>query len=188
MRKYLLLPTFVLGLHSFVVPLDASAAIITKPVHSDGAGGDFIITCDAGPITADYAAESASDLPLTDPYAVQRGADKGLVRLMNEGGRRTKRYIIPHDLIRAIVRVKLDADILDRVDLVFTTTDLMLIHTSAAGAGIFTGSDVYQLPYSPVRGVDRKPLQNNQDLLQALDFGLSFYQPVAAKCGSRTGL
>jgi hypothetical protein len=169
MSKFLLPSALVLAVHFFVLQRDASAAVITKHVHSDTAGGDFIISCDSGPITADYAAETASDVPLTDPYAVERGADRGLVHLMNQGGTPAKVYFIPHDLIRAIVSVKYDADVLDRVDLVFTTGDLMLIHTSATGGGIFTGSDVYQLPYTPVQGVDRKPVQSGQDLLQALD-------------------
>jgi hypothetical protein len=108
---------------------DASAAAVTKHVHSDAADSDFIVSCDSGPIAADYAAETASGVPLTDPYAVQRGADKGLISLMSQGGVRARRYIIPHHLIRAIVRVQYDQDL-----------------------------------------------------------GLSFYQPLKAKCGSRPGL
>jgi hypothetical protein len=126
---------------------DASAAIVTKHVHSDAADSDFIVSCDSGPIAADYAAETASGVPLTDPYAVQRGADKGLIRLMSQGGVRAKRYIIPHHLIRAIVRVQYDELIPDRVDLVFTMTDLMLIYTWTSNAGVFTTRDIYQLPY-----------------------------------------
>jgi hypothetical protein len=166
---------------------DASAAVITKHVHSDAADSDFIISCESGPVTADYAAETASGVPLTDPYAVQRGADKGLIHLMSQGGVPAKRYIIPHHLIRAIVTVQYDQLIPDRVDLVFTTQDLRLIHTSTGGAGIFTTSDVYQLPYDGSGSVDRKPLQQNEDLLQMLDLGLSFYQPLKDKCGSNPG-
>jgi hypothetical protein len=66
---------------------------------------------------------------------------------MSQGGVRAKRYIIPHHLIRAIVRVQYDELIPDRVDLVFTMTDLMLIYTWTSNAGVFTTRDIYQLPY-----------------------------------------
>ena len=183
----IMLSALLLALHAFVLPQNASAAVMTKRVHSDVAGVDFIVSCTPGPIAADYQAETGSGVTSTDPYAVQRGADKGLVTLMSEGGRRTKQYIIPQHLIRAIISVKYDVTIPDRVDLVFTPRHLVLIHTSTASAGIFTESDVYQLPYSGGRGVDRKPLQDNQELLQMLDLGLSFYQPRNATCGSSAG-
>jgi hypothetical protein len=73
------------------------------------------------------------------------------------------------------------------VDFVFTTQDLRLIHTSTGSAGVFTTSDVYQLPYDGSGSVDRKPLQQNEDLLQMLDLGLSFHQPLKDKCGSNPG-
>jgi hypothetical protein len=180
----ILLPALFLALHAFVLPQSAFAAVMTKRAHSGVAGVDFIISCAPGPIAADYRAEAGSSVKLTDAYAVQRGADKGLVTLMSQGGRHTKQYIIPHHLIRAIVSVKYDETVPDRVDLVFTRGHLVLIHTSTADAGIFTESNVYQLPYSGGRGVDRKPLQGNQELLQMLDLGLSFYQPRNATCGS----
>jgi hypothetical protein len=179
MNRSRLLSAFVF----FALLQDVSAAVVTKHVYGDAADSDFIVSCDSGPIAADYAAETASGVPPTDPYAVQRGADKGLISLMSQGGVRAKRYIIPHDLIRAIVRVQYDQVIPDRVDLVFTTKDLMLIHTSTGNAGVFTTSDVYQLAYDGTGRVDRKPLQQNEDLLQVLDLGLSFYRPLNAKCG-----
>jgi hypothetical protein len=180
----ILLFALLLALHAFVLPQNASAAVMTKRVHSGVAGVDFIVSCAPGPIAADYQAETGSGVKLTDPYAVQRGADKGLVTLMSEGRRRTKQYIIPQHLIRAIISVRYDETVPDRVDLVFTRKHLVLIHISTASAGIFTESDVYQLAYSGGRGVDRKPLQDNQELLQMLDLGLSFYQPRNATCGS----
>jgi hypothetical protein len=168
----------------FALLQDASAEVVTKHVHSDAADSDFIVSCDAGPIAADYAAGTAAGVPLTGPYAVQRGADKGLISLMGQAGVHARRYIIPHHLIRAIVRVEYDQVIPDRVDLVFTAKDLMLVHTSTSNAGIFTTSDVYRLPYDGNGSVDRKPLQQNEDLLRMLDLGLSVYQPLKAKCGS----
>jgi hypothetical protein len=159
---------------------DASATPITKRVHRDG--GDFIGTCDAGPFVADYRAETASGVPLTSAYAIERGADLGLVRLMAEGGRRVKEYEIPRNLIRAIVRVKLDADIPSWVDLVFTEKRLTLVYTTTANAGIFTDSEVYQLPYNRNGGVDDGPLRRDQDLRDMLRLGLSAYHIPEAKC------
>jgi hypothetical protein len=175
-----LLPALVL----LALLRNASAAVVTEHVHSAAADSDFIVSCDAGPIAADYAAETASSVKLTDPYAVQRGADKGLVSLMSQGGVRARRYIVPHRLIHAIVSVQYDQVIPDRADLVFTIQDLMLIHPATDGAGIFTTSDVYRLPYDATGSVDRKPLRQNEDLLRMLDLGLSFYQPLKARCGS----
>jgi hypothetical protein len=164
----------------FMSSLDASAALITKQVR--GHGGDFILVCDAGPFTADYVAETASGVPLNSAYAIERGADKGLVRLMDEGGRRVKKYQIPSHLIRAVVQAKRVADIPDRADLVFTTTTLTLVRTSTANGGIFTDSDVYQLPYSREGGVKDGPVHRSQDLRDMLRLGLSVYDMRDAKC------
>jgi hypothetical protein len=170
----------IVGLLSFVLAQDASAGPITKRVHGDG--GDFITACDGGPFTADYAAETASGVPLTSPYAILRDADKGLVRLMAEGGRRVKKYEIPRTLIRAIVRVKRVAGIPDRADLVFTTKGLTLVDTYTANGGIFIDSDVYQLPYRRDGGVDDGPFRRSPDLRDMLRVGLSVYDAREAKC------
>ena len=127
-------------------------------------------------MTGDYAAESDSGLPDTDPYVVARGAYKGQIHLMSENGRRTKRYIVPRAGICNIVRVKYDMDVLDYVDLVFTGKKLILVHTSTANAGIFTYSDIYELPYLKDDLVDRKLLAHDKQLMRMLDLGLSFYQ------------
>ncbi len=184
MTRVFLSLVLVLALQAIVLPQDGAAAAITKRVHSDRTGEDFLVSCDAGPIDADYVAETSSGVKLTDPYAVARGADKGLVMIMSQGGKRAKRYIIPHRLISAIVRIQYDQDLLDRVDLVFTTGAVMLIHTSTANAGIFTISGVYEMPYGHSGKLDRKTLQGQQDLPQILDLGLSLYQPAKAECGS----
>jgi hypothetical protein len=168
------------GLLSCVLLQAAAAAPIAKRVHL--AGGDFIVACDAGPLTADYMAETASGVPLTGSYATERGADKGLVRLMTEGGRRVIKYEISRALIRAIVRVKRDTVIPDRADLVFTAKGLTFVYTSTANGGIFVYSEVYQLPYSRGRGVDDGPLRRRQDLRDMLHQGLSAYDTHTAKC------
>jgi hypothetical protein len=159
----------------------ASAAVVETRVHGD-AGDDYIVSCDAGPFTADYAAETASGESPESPYAVARGADKGLVRLMSRGGTPTQHYIVPRGDIRAIVKVRVDSVILDRADLVFTAPHLILIHTATADAGVFTSSDVYELPYRAGGHADTAAVRSNRDLLQMLNLGLSAYRSRGNIC------
>jgi hypothetical protein len=158
---------------SLLLPVCARA---DTRVHSDALRADLVVSCTPGPVSSDYTAETASGVALTDPYAVARGADKGLVRLMDQGGRRTKRYVVPHDRIRAIVRVKYDGTLPDWADLVFTPSDLIVVRTSTANAGIFTGSDVYQLPFTDHQP-DLRALQQHQEVLQMTRLGLSVCRP-----------
>jgi hypothetical protein len=183
MPKFLFL---ALGLAITVLASGQStAAVMTKRVKSDIAGIDLIISCDVGPIAKDYVAQTASGVPLTDPYALARGADKGLVTLMNEGRRQAQHYVIPHENIRAIVRVIYAMDVLERADLVFTPAKLILIETSQRSAGIFIGSDVYELPLNQSGEVDKTLVKANPDLMRLLDVGLAAYQPGAGICGAR---
>ncbi len=176
--RKLLLPPAALTALVFVLQ-GACAAIATK--HSAGPGGDFTISCNSGPFS-DYAAMTASGVPLSDPYAVARGADKGLVRMMSEGGRQRNRYAIPRARIRAVVRVKLDADIPDWVDLVFTRGALMVIHTSTANAGIFTTSDVYRLSYDGKGRLDETPLRHDETVRHMLNLGRALYPSPETSC------
>jgi hypothetical protein len=153
-----------------------SASVITKRLPSEIDGVDFVISYDASPVRRDYAAESFSGLPDTDPYVVARGADKGLIHVMNANERRVKRYTIPHARIQAIVRIKYDMAVLEKADLVFTDKNLVLIHTYQTNAGVFTGSDVYELPYNDREIVDKKLLERKKDLLNMLEAGLSLYR------------
>jgi hypothetical protein len=157
-----------------------AAATVTRIVHSDVLNGDVAITCNAGPITTDYAAETGSGVPLNGPYAVLRGADKGLVHLMNHNGRRTKRYVIPHRLIRAIVSVKFG--LTERADLVFGPRRLTLVHTYITNAGIFTASDVYELPLGRDGHVDTTLIKPDQDASALFTLGLPAYQAAHGTC------
>jgi hypothetical protein len=154
--------------------------------HRAAADADFLVGCVAAPIAADYRAQTASSVSLADRYAVARGADRGLVHLMNHGGRATQQYVIPRAGIRAIVRVKFDTDVLDRADAVFTAGKLVLIHTSTANAGIFTDSDVYELPATQAGQIDRTALGGNRDLSTMLDVALASYDPAHGKCLTAT--
>ena len=184
MNKFSLVPAILLALAlqpaAAATPTSPARidSVVTKRVASDIEGIDLIISCDRRPVTGDYAAESSSGLPDTDPYVVARGADKGQIHLMNENGRQTKRYIVPRTAIRNIVRVKYDMDVLDYVDLVFTGKKFILVHTATANAGIFTYSEIYELPYLNDGLVDRTLLERKKELMRLLDLGLSFYQTV----------
>ncbi len=161
---------------ALVLPAQADARVMQR--IKSGAD-ELTVTCDPAPIASDYAATAASGIPLTDPYAVQRDADKGLIMLMNEGRRRVKSYVIPKDAIRAIVAVK-PAET-DRADLVFTQNHLTLVHTTTANAGIFIVSDVYELPYQ-ANGVDEALVKDDADLTKQLNIGLRAYDRTKRQC------
>jgi hypothetical protein len=140
---------------------------------------DLVVSYEPGPPAANYEAEAGSDVPDTDPYAIERGANKGLIFLKAEGGRQVKRYSIAKGQIRAIVRVKPDMTVLERADLVFTGESVVLIHTFTSNAGIFTSSDIYPLAYERGRVVDRRHLIHDPGLLKMLAIGAAFYNKNA---------
>ena len=156
--------------------LASAAQPVSQRFPSDIAGVDLVLAYDPASLTADYAAETFSSLPSNDPYVVTRGLDQGLVRLVNEHSRQAKRYTVPRAQIRAIVRIKYDMAVLDRVDLVFTGTYLVVVHTTTSNAGIFTGSDVYELPFIGAHDVDKRLLAGKPALLKILDLGLAFHK------------
>ena len=174
-NKTLLLAASFVAWQSVAAPHGAAGA--SKRVPSDVAGVDLVVSCQPGPIATDYVAETASSMPLSDRYAVERGADKGLVRLMSRGGHRAKRYVIRRQAIRAIVALRYDMIDLDRVDLVSTARDVAFVHTSTANAGIFTISEVYELPVSPSGRVDKTALKGDAQLTRLLVLGLSAFRP-----------
>ena len=114
---------------------------------SDIEGINFIITYDEVFANQDYVAEELSGVPLTDTYAVERTVDSGSVFLVFENMRRVEEYIIPHEDISAVVQIRYDMDVYDRTDVVLTQENVVMVHTTTSNAGIFTGSDVYILPY-----------------------------------------
>ena len=74
---------------------------------------------------------------------------------------------MPRGQIQAILRIKYDPDVLDR-------TNLILVHTTASNAGMFIGSDVYELPFVSRHDVDKRLLMGKSDLLKILEIGLAF--------------
>lgn len=169
-------------LNSILLSQGVSAALVTKRIKSDSADADLIASCDQGPFKSDYKAQTASGVPLNGPYAVARGADKGLVFLMNAGGRRAKTFVVPHRTIRAIVSIKYDETLPDRVDLVFTARNLDVIHTFSTNAGIFVVSNVYEFRYAGGRGVNTGLLAGDPDVLKLLDLRLKFYTRTTRTC------
>jgi hypothetical protein len=150
---------------------------------SDQPDVQLIVFCDRALIRKDYTAETQSGVPLTEPYAVTRGADKGLVHLMNQGGRQIRRYVIPRRLMRGIVTIKYDAIEADRADLIFTKAGLTLVHTYATNAGIFTASDVFQLSERRPGVWDEALLKGDEQLLTLLHAGLAFARAAGPQCG-----
>jgi hypothetical protein len=156
------------------------ASALAQPVSqrypSDLPGVDLVLTHDPAPLADDYAAETFSSLPDTDPYVLSRGLDLGLIRLVNEHSRQAKAYTVPRAQIRAVVRIKYDMAALDRTDLVFTRTNLILVHTTSSNAGMFVGSDVYELPFISASDVDKRLLTGKSELLKRLEIGLAYYK------------
>jgi hypothetical protein len=153
-----------------------AASNVARRFASDIDGVELIVTYEAKAAARDYSAQTDSGVAPNDPYATARGADKGLVRLMNDNGRQVKRYTIPRARIRALVRVTYDMDVLERADLVFTDRNVVVVHTSTSNGGIFTSSDVYELRYKDGDLVDRAPITRNKSLARMVDAGLSVYR------------
>ena len=120
------------------------AKIIRETFPSNIKGINFVITYDPARKT-DYKAEHDSSVPLDSNYAKDRDLDTGQVHFPCSG--KTVRYfIIPKGKIINVVSIKYDMTVYDKTDYVFTGDTVFEIHTSAANAGIFTGSDVKSIP------------------------------------------
>jgi hypothetical protein len=159
----------------------ACAAPVIGKIHDKVLGEDLTVTCDEGPPMADYRARTSSGAPMTSAYARERDANKGLVSLMDAGGRRVQRYVVARRRISAIVRVKTDADFPDWADLIFTHRGLILIRTSIANAGIFIYSDVYRLATRRGEVIEPRKIKD-EDALRMLNVGLGAYQPQTGRC------
>lgn len=98
--------------------------------------------------TNDYRTPRYTEIPDSDPYLIERGGAEGGIRLMSEGGRKVKEFVIPRREIEGIVRMRYDMPVVYWTDVVITTSNVALIHTDYAIAGMFHPSDVYVLPRS----------------------------------------
>ena len=165
--------------YTTAVYAQSTGAVKTERVHSDVDGVDFVASYEPGPLPKDYEAEAESSLPDTDPYVTQRDADKGLIYLKDKNDQAVKRYVIPRGQIRAVVHVRYDMVVLDKADLVFTDRNLILVHTTATNAGIFTVSDIYPLVYKDGKVVDGKHLIKDSGLSKMLALGVSLYRQTA---------
>ena len=67
---------------------------------------------------------------------------------MSEGERRVKQFVIPRREIEGIVRLRYDMGVVDWTDVVIGRSQVTLIHTGYANAGVFTPSEVYVFPRS----------------------------------------
>jgi len=122
----------------------------------------------------DYQAEVYSGVPLSDPYARERGLERGLVWLAFSDERQLS-FRVPKEKMKRLTRLVMDdeprtppgfalvtqrtvtpgnyaapADTRnypkDRVDVIDTTEGTVVVATTTSNAGIFTSSDVYLFP------------------------------------------
>lgn len=127
----------------------------------------------------DYCAPPFTSLSYTDPYVIERGGGEGGIRLMSEGGRPVKEFVIPRREIIAIVRLRYDMDVVDWTDVVIGKNKVTLIHTGFANAGVFTPSEVYVFPRSRNTFDYLKVIETNAwaaDDLKLLYPALLFYE------------
>ncbi len=122
----------------------------------------------------DYQAEVYSGVPLSDPYARERGLERGLVWLAFTDERQLS-FRVPKEKMKRLTRLVMDdephappgfalaasrtlfpanfadpADTRsypkDRVDVIDTSDGTVVVATTTSNAGIFTSSDVYLFP------------------------------------------
>lgn len=108
-------------------------------------------------LAADYQAEVYSGVGLDDPYAKDRGLEKGLVLMVFEKQRRAA-FRVPHEKIKRLVRlvaedgapvmlVKASASpARTKIDVLETDTGWIAVETATTNGGIFTTSAVYVFP------------------------------------------
>ena len=134
--------------------------------------------------TNDYRAPPFTELQYTDPYVIERGGSEGGIRLMSEGGRPVKEFVIPRREIEALVRLRYDMDVVDWTDVVITTSKVTMIHTGYANAGVFTPSEVYVFPRSRNSFDYLKVMENKAwdiDNLKLLYPALLFYETASCR-------
>ena len=132
-----------------VVP-ETPSSVVTRErrIPSDVPGVDLVVTMRA--TRAGYAAHTESGVALTDPYAIERDADKGLVHLHCIDGagadQRAQSWNAEPGSFGKVISLRYDTTVLDRWDVLVSDTRLRFVHTTWANAGVFVVSDVYELP------------------------------------------
>lgn len=108
-------------------------------------------------VATDYQAEIYSGVGLDDPYAKDRGLEKGLVLMVFEKQRRAA-FRVPHEKIKKLVRLVAEdgAPVMlvkaaasparTKIDVLETDTGWVAIETATTNGGIFTTSAVYVFP------------------------------------------
>ena len=82
-------------------------------------------------------------LPLADAYAVERGLDTGLVRMVPTRGR-VEAFTLASGVLR-VLRVRGNCATDDVVDVVVTADAVFVVHIYGIDAGIFGLADVYRM-------------------------------------------
>lgn len=121
-------------------PSKKPGAAVVKPVVAVVTPSISVLESVERP-TLDYQAEVYSGVPLDDPYARERGVDKGLVKMVFEKQRRLA-FRVAHERIKKRVRFTGEGP-KDHVDVIDTEDGFVVVETTTSNAGIFTSSDVY---------------------------------------------
>ncbi len=121
----------------------------------------FLLLCLAAPATAaaqegcgewsilreeappSYTAGVWAGMPLADPYAVERGFDTGLVRMVGTRAR-AEAFTLDSGVLR-VLRVRGSCTTDDAVDVVVTAEAVFVVHVYGVNAGIFGLADVYRV-------------------------------------------
>ena len=110
-------------------------------------GFDILIRWDPHKGRYGYKIPGFCSLPDDDPYVTARGAEKGQVRMVNEGNKRLREYFIRREDLLAVVDVYLGDNVVEDYHFVFTKDKYIAIHRSNANGGIFSVCRVFMLPY-----------------------------------------
>ena len=117
-----------------------SLAFPNLALAQDGCGEWSILREEAPP---SYTAGVWAGMPLADAYAVERGLDVGLVRMVPTRTR-VESFTLGAGVLR-VLRVRGNCTTDDAVDVVVTEEAVFIVHIYGVNAGIFGLADVYRV-------------------------------------------
>jgi hypothetical protein len=125
---------------SFALAVLASLALPAFASAQEGCGEWSVLREEAPP---HYTAGVWAGMPLADPYAVERGFDGGLVRMVPTRAR-VEAFTLDTGVVR-VLRVRGSCTTDDAVDVVVTADAVFVVHIYGVDAGIFGLADVYRV-------------------------------------------
>jgi hypothetical protein len=125
-----------------IVALFALVSLATPALASaQDACGEWSILREEAPPR--YSAGVWAGVPLADPYAVERGFDTGLVRMVGTRAR-VEAFTLESGVVR-VLRVRGNCATDDAIDVVVTEDAVFVVHIYGVNAGIFGLADVYRV-------------------------------------------